>query len=569
MGAPVVPAVDVYGVLLFGIVVMVALVPPLALFVQWRYRQAVRRSMLRAATTAGPAPGQATTQPPPRAVLTEPPQLRWEVLDGDAAEPDRPEDAFVAAMQARTVLLHVVAALSYGVVASAVFHAAARLGLSPVRFATLGLLFAWPLVPTLSHVLGGRGRGALLLTGYLVLLIVPGALGGAGTGGMMLLAAITIGPPAVLLLALTHHRLRAVGPFLAPCGLVVGVGFAVAPWLGLPLVNVTPSLTGIATILALGFLAAAAALGFVGVRWIAGRYERRQSSDRSLLTGQWWLFATMWLALAGFVPADARYTPAPLLALAAHQVVIGIGSRTLLRPATHPGNLRLLFLRTFGSRRRSERLLRDVTRPWAYLGTVQMIAGPDLATASLQPHEFLDFVRGRLARRFVRGPQDLAERLAAREERPDRDGRYRVEEYFCHDDTWRMTVQHLAAESSAVLMDLRGFTAANRGVAYELGVLVDLYPLEQVVLAVDTSTDGAAVRGSVERVWRAMDPASPNRTRSETTVRVLRLDGPSAAATPLMGALTAAASRAPDPAPQRMLPAPSAPLVSPPPALET
>jgi hypothetical protein len=73
---------------------------------------------------------------------------------------------------------------------------------------------------------------------------------------------------------------------------------------------------------------------------------------------------------------------APLLAFGAHQLVVGVGSRALLHPAARPDDVRLLFLRTFGSRRRSERLLRDVTRPWGYLGTVQIIAGPDLATAS-------------------------------------------------------------------------------------------------------------------------------------------------------------------------------------------
>jgi hypothetical protein len=119
-----------------------------------------------------------------------------------------------------------------------------------------------------------------------------------------------------------------------------------------------------------------------------------------------------------------------------------------------------------------------------------------------------------------------------------------------------LTVQRLARDRRVVLMDLRGFTPRNAGVAYELATLVELYPLEQVVLAVDDTTDAPAVRATVEAAWRAVGPGSPNRARPETVVRVLRLDAPGAGAGTLLRALTAAAARAPDPAPAPLLPPP-------------
>ena len=84
-----------------------------------------------------------------------------------------------------------------------------------------------------------------------------------------------------------------------------------------------------------------------------------------------------------------------------------------------------------------------------------MIAGPDLATSTVEPHEFLDFVSGRMARRFIDSAQTLDLRISQMDLEPDFDNRLRVNDFFCHDDTWRMTLARLAGESDAVLMDLR------------------------------------------------------------------------------------------------------------------
>jgi hypothetical protein len=51
----------------------------------------------------------------------------------------------------------------------------------------------------------------------------------------------------------------------------------------------------------------------------------------------------------------------------------------------------------------SQRLFDALDKHWRHVGSIQMIAGPDLATTTVEPHEFLDFLRGRLARRFIDG----------------------------------------------------------------------------------------------------------------------------------------------------------------------
>ena len=141
-----------------------------------------------------------------------------------------------------------------------------------------------------------------------------------------------------------------------------------------------------------------------------------------------------------------------------------------------------------------------------------MINGPDLATAALEPHEFLESLRGRLSRQFVDGPDDLRLRLAQLDLDPDPDGRYRVDHLFCHDDTWRLSLQELVHRSDCTLLDLRGFTLARQGLKYEITQLVESVPLRQVLALTDDTTDHAYLRAVLDTAWRGMGSASPNRT---------------------------------------------------------
>jgi hypothetical protein len=118
-----------------------------------------------------------------------------------------------------------------------------------------------------------------------------------------------------------------------------------------------------------------------------------------------------------------------------------------------------------------------------------LITARDLAGETLEPHEFIMFLRGRTDVRFVRDRTDLQRRLAALDLRPDRDGRYRTNEFLCRDDTWRMTVRALASEADVVLTDLRAFSATNQGVSDEIALLMATVPLRKVVALADHTTN--------------------------------------------------------------------------------
>jgi hypothetical protein len=182
-----------------------------------------------------------------------------------------------------------------------------------------------------------------------------------------------------------------------------------------------------------------------------------------------------------------------------------------------------LFLRVFGSARRSEKLFDLLVARWRYAGTVQLISGTDMARSRFEPDEFLDFVAGRFAERYISRPADVNEQLARTEARPDPDGRYRVHEFFCRADVWQETVVRLMQQTELVAMDLRGFTPERRGCVFELGALIDHVPLERMVLLVDRTTDMPRLRGTLEMVWASIAAESPNRSAASAQLRTIDL----------------------------------------------
>jgi hypothetical protein len=182
----------------------------------------------------------------------------------------------------------------------------------------------------------------------------------------------------------------------------------------------------------------------------------------------------------------------------------------------------LLLLRVFRSDRRAQALLESLLQRWRYLGPIQLIAGTDLVDSTIEPHEFFDFLSGRLTRAFVKGKEDLEHRLSERTLVPDPDGLYRIEDFFCHNDTWQMTVSYLAQTANAVLMDLRGFTSARRGSTFEIEMLMHLVPINRIVFLVNDSTDFSFLEQTLRRAWQNMPSDSPNADSGHHHVRLIQ-----------------------------------------------
>ncbi|HEX2539691.1 MAG TPA: hypothetical protein VHM00_01270 [Caldimonas sp.] len=90
------------------------------------------------------------------------------------------------------------------------------------------------------------------------------------------------------------------------------------------------------------------------------------------------------------------------------------------------------------------------------------------AATVVDPGDLLRFATGRIGDGFVTSGDELLRRLATLDVEPDRDGRYRINEFCCRDDTWQATVVALIDRADAIVMDLRSFTAARPGAEFEL-----------------------------------------------------------------------------------------------------
>ena len=507
------------------------------------YRHTVLRTMVRSGA-------KRDSTPPPLETVQSPiergaPRQPTIVEDPPKISPGLPADAlFKEASFApwRAVAAYGAAGAAYAVLMMACYHWATGMPPTAMRCLFLFWIYAWPVVLAVDMVAASTRRAKFMAVGSYCAVF--------GLIGVLLLArnpTLTVGQiayvwlwmnlPATLLFLLSLHRsVRAVGPLvvafvtLAVTGTLGGVSLlntnhALLRSVAGPMFSFGLSAGVVFVALHLAGLALFAPVGWLALRWIRNRYERKQISDQSLtLDAVWLLFGVAQsIELGSEVPA---WGLAGLGGFALYKIV---GAKTLpllyARRETSRSSPRLLLLRVFSLGKESQRLFEALDKHWRHVGSIQMIAGPDLATTTVEPHEFLEFLRGRLARRFIDGAQALNLRLAEMDLERDQDGRFRVNDFFCREETWRTTLSHLVNQSEVVLMDLRRFSQQNSGCIFELNTLISVMPADRVVFVVDNTTDESFLRATIQRAWSQIPPSSPNRQCSSSPFRLFRFAG--------------------------------------------
>lgn len=252
-----------------------------------------------------------------------------------------------------------------------------------------------------------------------------------------------------------------------------------------------------------GVLALFALLPWVLAWWPAralgralGRaYSRKWFSDLLVIYTSVWAFSLTDKALtvanqAGSgAAAFAMYLP--LLWI---PIVIWFAAKWRSRSARPPT---LLVLRVFQQDAQARSLFDHVVERWRLSGNTVMIAGTDLVDRTLDADDIFQFLDAKLAQRFIVSPADVARRIDAFDMAADIDGRYRVNECYCHDTTWQDALQALVRYSDVVLMDLRGFQAHNAGCRYELATLAQASRRLRVVVLTDGRTDHTVAQEAV------------------------------------------------------------------------
>jgi hypothetical protein len=373
---------------------------------------------------------------------------------------------------------------------------------TPRRLVVQTTLNAWLAVPVLAMAWRWRRRTlvvALLCTFAAATLLVMLQ----STAGQQLRTvsggyAMTIGIPMLILFLFGFGGItRAVGPWLLPLFLVL----TVASLLGFEALNYTlehhpdvlRALTRYAdatTVIALGILAPWI-LAALPLRWLARRiealYRDKTLSELSWLMTSFWFVDLSILAAGALTDANiglrALLLYAPLLWL---PLAFRAARHVMAPPAPAP---LLLVLRVFRRDREMEQLFDAVIDRWRLSGNVALIAATDLLSRTVDPCEIFGFLGGRLGSQFIATVAQVPARLQAFDLAPDIEGRFRVNECYCRDNTWQAALDALVARSDVVLTDLRGFSAANAGCRYELEVLTHAPHVRRVVVLYDGHTD--------------------------------------------------------------------------------
>jgi len=470
-----------------------------ALFVLWRYRQAILGGMALSAGAALPVP--AVTEVAREAV--------GDLLIREGAMRRR----ILAAWFLTTAICGLPMALAY--------MSAAGMGMSPTYALGLTLCYMIAALPMIAVSLAWsplRLVGGLVATllGFSLLFLAAGVIERS-------LAGRAVGAPIFGLIPLFFEmawnqlwmgglfwllswpvRLRGVVPITFAALLVFGL----APFAGSRLTAALAGTDfGTPWVLTLGlngvFLLIALPVGWLAwlrLRRLAGDYEAKRFSDAQLLARMWWL---MLVVTIGFDILIARDRPVFALLLVVGDVVLfgpvnhwlmrwlGVAECAAARPAPT-----LLLLRIFGYTARTERLFDRVAARWRLIGPVTMIAAPDVTARTIDAGDYLRWLSGRVDELFVTSRAGLDSRLATLDLRPDPDGRFRINAFRCRDSTWQATVVELMQRAAVVIMDVRGITQARRGCEFELQQLAQRLPPQRLVLVIDETTDQAVLQAA-------------------------------------------------------------------------
>ncbi|MBQ0944601.1 hypothetical protein KAK07_14780 [Ideonella sp. 4Y16] len=342
------------------------------------------------------------------------------------------------------------------------------------------------------------------------------------------------------------------------------------PGEGTPDVSVLAFIVSLMAMLSLPFLAMVRYAGFrsqfrAHVPGLAGVLRPFATHGLAIAQPPW--RAPIWglfLLLAGVLVLSALLQDSPAwrtalgygLAMAAHVALVW----RLMDRARRTPNAKLLVLRVFGIDEAALFTFEGLLQYWRHFGTFFTVVDPSfihsqhrqgsgmflavigsaavtlmiaanvpqpalwcgllLAAVVVAAAAHLCWRLQQVERQFLRSPDDVAARLQRLEAWPRQlDLSFRSLPMMCHDDVWQTAVHQTALVSSAVLMDLRGYSADRQGCRYEVAFLLDTVPLAQIVFLADPP-DVERIQALILECWRTLGAASPNRAAAAPQVTV-------------------------------------------------
>ena len=394
----------------------------------------------------------------------------------------------------------------------------------------VGYCLAVPALAAVPALVNIRPQGSkrLIFFGMVALGIVLGLLEG-DTGEDVSPAVFVPMLLGGLYFVTAHRKLRTVVVVMTVWLALVLAGFVAALWVSMPALACFDkswgptewSLAGVMVTLSLLTFTGFVHIGNKAVHAIGELHKGGFLSDVSLAAGAGFVLIAL---LLGFAISIGGPFPTSLVGLATLAWIgATLGVYALVIHGTTPPvrQCSLLVLRVFSRRRASERLLDAVQARWRYFGPIYEIAGPDLARLNIDAHEMGKLMTTRLHELFLFGARG-DELTAGLESRPDREGRFRVNEIFCLESAWQATVERLMYISDAIVLDVRGFTLERQGTGFEVDLLARNGFLPRAVVIGDATTDWSHFDARIRAAGCAPEDVSRLPTASRASIdRVL------------------------------------------------
>ncbi len=487
-------------------VVGVLLALPISYFVIKRYQRAVRRAMMAIGSHADTGASDLNVD-----WATGGASQDVRIVDLSQEKPQKTETSkAIGAKRFALTLVYLLSGFVFALSLTGYYFWINEIPVLPQRFLGVASIMAWPAVFVTSRILSTSVLQQTLLFGaYFALL---GELTSTLNANHFVLFAIFMALPTLSLLLLFGGMMRTVGPFMFVImvftALMANFSIDVMDYLAVnAFVTTAPQLygAGAATVL-LGLV-----LGVLALYVLAAAYARKWMSDDVIYLFVSMLIFSFWLSLLSL----ATYGPIALLGLftiVPFLLALRIGFYWV-RGIARDTHVPLLYLRVFKKSGGDGRLFERFSRTWRMAGNVQLIGAPDLASQTLDPPRLFAYLMRRLRSLFIGSRDDLSLRLSGMDTRPDQDGRYRVNEFFCHDNIWRAAIDALADDARVYMNDLRGFQIENRGAVWEIGYLFEKAEMSRVISVIDKNTDQAALEQVAHAAKANITSASPNYNR--------------------------------------------------------
>lgn len=559
-------------ILLFLVLLLVPLAVAVAAWCKGRYARAVLGLQASLAAAVVSAPATLTDAPPSTFTAVAPvlplaialtPAAAWKrnaTLGADPAAPARRlrrrvlAVQFVAGLLYWWVLLLVVflAMLMWWQLSGSSAEATDEISNTALNFVLWPLLVLPPLLGWAFQA-GLAERRVWAGAGLFTLALAVGLVLSGSDWRYSALAAGFAGLLAAMLAAFLRPAVRGAGP---PLLVAFTVGLLVFSLLCVAATAIEDD--GDTTLSLLDWVLGLSALTvmFAASAWaawrmllrLARRYTEKRFSDLQLALGSYWALLTALVASMVLALSFEAKTGNVMEWVALAVLLLWWAWRALQRMAlwwarrgAPAATGALLMLRVFKPSDRSEAFTDRFLARWRFAGPVWMIAGPDLAGAYMEPDEFFAFLGRRLHERFIASAAELPARLLALDDRRDPDSRFRVNELYCSNITWRDAAVALIDHADVVLLDLRELTNERAGTLYELEQVLRRLPLHKVVVVVDAA-DPVPLQTAIQDAWQrvggnAMAMAGASR------LTLLSLDtGSDVEMAGLFGAVAAAAS---------------------------